>query len=73
MIETAVNSKIGRTGLGLGLGDAAQTIDAVGEAAEKAQAAKDTAEWLGLWDIAAHALQSPRVLFGIAALIAIGC
>ena len=72
LVETAVNSKIGRTGLGLGLGDAAQTIDAVGDAAEKAQSAKDAAESLGIWDIATHALQSPRVLLGIAALIAIG-
>ena len=72
IVETAVNSKIGRTGLGLGLGDAAQTIDAVGDAAEKAQSAKDAAESLGIWDIATHALQSPRVLLGIAALIAIG-
>lgn len=72
IVETTVNSKIGRTGLGLGLGDAAQTIDAVGDAAEKAQSAKDTAESLGVWDIATQALQSPRVLFGVAALIAIG-
>ena len=39
---------------------------------QKAQSAKDAAESLGLWDIATSALQSPRVLFGIAALVAIG-
>lgn len=72
LVETTLNSKIGRTGLGLGTADAAQTIDAIGDAAAKVQSAKDTAETLGLWDIAAQALQSPRVLFGIAALIAIG-
>ena len=72
LVETAVNSKIGRTGLGLGMADAAQTMDAVSDAAEKAQSAKDAAESLGVWDVATHALQSPRVLFGIAALIAIG-
>ena len=72
IVETAVNSKIGRTGLALGTADIGQTVDAVSDAAEKAQSAKDAAESLGLWDIATHALQSPRVLFGIAALIAIG-
>lgn len=72
LVETAVNSKIGRTGLGLGAADAAQTIDAIGDAAEKVQSAKDAAETLGVFDVAAQALQSPRVLFGIAALIAIG-
>lgn len=72
IVETAVNSKIGRTGLGLGMADAAQTVDAVSDAAEKVQSAKDAAESLGIWDVAAQALQSPRVLLGIAALIAIG-
>ena len=72
IVETTVNSKIGKTGLGLGLADAGQTIDAIGDAADKAQTAKDAAESLGLWDVATHALQSPRVLFGIAALVAIG-
>ena len=72
LVETTLNSKIGKTGLGLGLGDGAQTIDAIGDAAEKAQSAKDAAESLGIWDIATSALQSPRVLFGIAALVAIG-
>lgn len=71
IVETALNSKIGRTGLGLGTADAAQTIDAIGDAAEKARSAKDAAESLGVWEIATQALQSPRVLFGIAALIAI--
>ena len=72
IVETTVTSKIGKTGLGLGLADAGQTIDAIGDAADKAQTAKDAAESLGLWDVATHALQSPRVLFGIAALVAIG-
>ena len=68
-----MNSKIGRTGLALGTGrQRRRPVDAVSDAAEKAQSAKDAAESLGLWDIATHALQSPRVLFGIAALIAIG-
>jgi lysozyme len=72
LVETTLNSKIGKTGLGLGLGDGAQTIDAIGDAAEKAQSARDAAESLGIWDIVTSALQSPRVLFGIAALVAIG-
>jgi len=72
VLETVASSKIGKTGVGLGMADAVATGDAIADAAEKARSAKDAAEELGLWDIAVNAAQSPRVLFGLAALVAIG-
>lgn len=70
--ETIANSRIAKAAIGAGIGDAGLAVDAIGEAADKAKAAKHSAEQLGLWDVVVQAAQSPRVWIAIAVLVVIG-
>jgi lysozyme len=71
LTETVANSRIAKAGLTAAAGDGYVTAEAIGDAAEKARAAKQGAEDLGLWDVMVHAAQSPKVWIGLAVLFVI--
>lgn len=72
IVQTIKDSKIAKTGIGIGLGDAGDLASQANDAVNQVKQVKGSAEDLGIWDVAVHLAHSPRFWFSFAILVAIG-